>query len=109
MPDDYILVLCTCPDQASAATLAESLIQQRLVACVNILPGLESVYRWEGKIERAAEHLLLIKTERRVYTALQAHIQQHHPYQVPEIIAVPIVAGSTDYLQWVSACIGSAS
>lgn len=105
MPDDYYLVLCTCPDRPCADALAEGLVRQRLAACVNILPGVESVYRWEGQIERAGELLLLIKTEQLSLAALQDHIQQHHPYQVPEIIALPIVAGSTDYLQWVSTCL----
>lgn len=105
MSDDYYLVLCTCPDRPSADDLAESLVRQRLAACVNILPGVESVYRWEGKIERGAELLLLIKTEKQAYGLLQDHIQRHHPYQVPEIIALPIAAGASDYLQWVSACL----
>jgi periplasmic divalent cation tolerance protein len=109
MPDEYCLVLCTCPDRPSADCLAEALVRQRLAACVNLLPGIASVYRWEGQVERAEEQLLLIKTERRSYPALQEYIQRHHPYQVPEIIALPIVAGSSDYLQWVSACLRSES
>ncbi|BBL72538.1 divalent-cation tolerance protein CutA [Methylogaea oryzae] len=105
MTDDYYLVLCTCPDRPSADGLAESLVRERLAACVNILPGVESVYRWEGNVERGAELLLLIKTEKRAYAALQEHIKGRHPYEVPEIIALPIAAGATDYLQWVSACL----
>lgn len=109
MSDDYLVVLCTCPDRPCANALAESLVEQHLAACVNILPGVESVYRWEGRIERADEWLLLIKTERQAYAALQDYIGRRHPYQTPEIIALPIVAGSTDYLQWVSSCLRSES
>lgn len=109
MSDDYLLVLCTCPDRSCADSLAETLLRERLAACVNILPGVESVYRWEGAIERAGELLLLIKTERQAFAALQEQIRRQHPYQVPEIIALPIVAGSNDYLQWVSACLRSES
>lgn len=105
MAEDYLLVLCTCPDRPSAETLAESVVRRHLAACVNLLPGVESVYRWEGKIERGGEVLLLIKTEKQAYARLQDHIQRHHPYQVPEIIALPITAGSTGYLQWVSSCL----
>lgn len=109
MPEDYYLVLCTCPDRPSAETLAHSLIQQHLAACVNILPGVQSIYRWEGQIEQASELLLLIKTEQSAYPALQSQIRQLHPYRTPEIIALPIQAGFIDYLQWVSACLRSES
>lgn len=103
MSTAYCLVLCTCPDADSAQRLAKSLVEQRRAACVNILPGLTSVYAWEGQIEQAQEQLLLIKTETGLYADLETFLKTHHPYDVPEIIAVPVERGSADYLQWISA------
>lgn len=105
MSTEYCLVLCTCPDAASAETLADGLVSGRLAACANIMPGLTSVYTWEGKVEKAHEHLLLIKTEASAYPALEAFIQDRHPYDVPEIVAIPLAHGSANYLQWISACL----
>jgi periplasmic divalent cation tolerance protein len=79
------------------------LITERLAGCVNIVPGLASVYPWEGKVEKAQEHLLLIKTETDSFAALEAFIKTRHPYELPEIIAVPVVRGSVDYLEWITA------
>ncbi|MBD3670266.1 MAG: divalent-cation tolerance protein CutA [Gammaproteobacteria bacterium] len=92
--------LCTCPDQATARKLAASLVEKRLAACVNILPAIESVYMWKGAIETDAEMLLLIKTSQDKMADLQGHIVDEHPYELPEIIAVPIVDGLPGYLQW---------
>lgn len=92
--------LCTCPDQETALELAGSLVQTRLAACVNILPAIQSVYMWKGAIERDAEVLLLIKTAQEKMAAVQEHIVEHHPYELPEVIAVPIVDGLPGYLQW---------
>lgn len=103
MSTAYCLVLCTCPDADSAQRLAKSLVEERRAACVNILPGLTSVYAWEGQIEQAQEQLLLIKTETGLYADLETFLKTHHPYDVPEIIAVPVERGSADYLQWISA------
>lgn len=102
---DHCIVLCTCPDQASAERLAALLVERELAACANVVPGLTSIYRWEGKVERAAEHLLIIKTHGGAFSRLEAAIRSNHPYQIPEIVAVPIVMGSADYLQWVGACV----
>jgi len=107
MSTEYCLVLCTCPDAATARALADALVADRQAACVNILPGLASVYPWEGKLETAAEQLLLIKAGSARFDELEAFIKARHPYQVPEIIAVPIVAGSADYLQWMAAWLDS--
>jgi periplasmic divalent cation tolerance protein len=82
--------------------LAVSVVAERLAACVNIVPGLMSVYPWEGKIETAQEHLLLMKTETASFDALKVLVQEKHPYELPEIIAVPILHGSTAYLDWIS-------
>jgi periplasmic divalent cation tolerance protein len=95
------LVLCTCPDQATARRLADKLVEKQLAACVNIVSGLESVYRWQDKIEHDQELLLLIKTRRQLVEQLSAEIQALHPYELPEVIAVPIVAGLSPYLQWI--------
>ena len=96
------LVMCTCPDQASAEHLAETLVSERLAACVTMVPGLVSCYRWEGQLQRDHELLLLIKTQSTQYSALEARIRSVHPYQVPEIIALPIQAGLPAYLAWIA-------
>lgn len=101
------LILCTCPDPASAQTIAEALIGRNLAACVNILPGLTSVYRWQDNIETAQEQLLLIKTRRDRYHELEAAIRQNHPYELPEIIAVSVERGLPEYLQWIDECVTS--
>lgn len=96
-----LLCFCTCPDQASAARIADALVGERLAACVSLLPGLQSVYRWQGQLQRDAEVLLLIKTSRQRYPAMQARLPQLHPYELPELLAVESVAGLPAYLQWV--------
>lgn len=97
------MVLTNLPDAASAEQLAGELLAQRLAACVNILAPVRSLYRWQGKIETAAEVPLLIKTVAARYDALEAAIKARHPYEVPEIIALPISAGLPAYLAWVAA------
>lgn len=101
---DCRLVFCTCPDQETAARIAERLVGERLAACVNLLPGLTSIYRWQGAIEHATEVLLLIKTVAGRLPALTETLRGLHPYTVPEIIALPITDGLPDYLTWVSTC-----
>lgn len=100
--DQYQLVLCTCPDKDSAHLIAGQLVDQRLAACVNIVPGVTSVYRWMGKIEESQEHLLVIKTLSDVFETLVNTIIDLHPYELPEVIGVPIDSGSLDYLDWIS-------
>ena len=97
-----ILVISTLPDRDHAEKMAHFLIEQQLAACVNILPGATSVYRWQGKVESADETILLIKTTMARYPALEAAIKAQHPYELPEIIAVPISAGLPAYLEWVA-------
>lgn len=97
-----LIILCTCPDQTIAERIAETVVGERLAACVNIVPGLTSIYRWEGRIQHDAEWLLLIKTRQAVYSRLEARIRALHPYQVPEIIALPIQTGSAAYLDWIA-------
>lgn len=94
--------LCTCPDAATAAHIAEALVDERLAACVNVLPGVESVYRWQGRVERASEVLLLIKSTRERLPALTARVVELHPYELPELVAVDIAGGLPGYLAWIA-------
>lgn len=103
---DKIVVFNTCASAADAEKLAQHLVETRVAACVNIIPGARSIYRWQGKVEDAAEHVLLIKTSRGMFPALRAAIQKTHPYDVPEIIAVAVVDGSQEYLDWLGAELG---
>jgi periplasmic divalent cation tolerance protein len=100
MPTELRLVFCTVPDAATAARLAETLVSERLAACVNALPGITSTYRWEGRIETATEQLLLIKCSVARLPALQARIESLHPYELPEIVAVEVASGLPRYLAW---------
>jgi periplasmic divalent cation tolerance protein len=107
MSQQYCLVFCTCPDAPSAERLANDLVAEHLAACVNILPGITSIYPWEGKIENSREHLLLIKSRESAYAALEASIRKSHPYELPEIISVPFQQGQSDYLKWIDAWVKS--
>lgn len=101
-----LLVLSTCPDQETAKKLARALIEERLAACVNQLPGLTSTYRWQGEILEESEALLLIKTTQERYEALQTRLLQLHPYDVPEVIALDIAAGHAAWLDWLREQVG---
>ncbi|MBS1186722.1 MAG: cation tolerance protein CutA [Burkholderiaceae bacterium] len=90
------------PDTETAQKIAQALVGRQLAACVNILPGVQSVYRWQGKVEQAQEISLLIKTRRACYAAVEAVVGELHPYEVPEIIALPINAGLPKYLEWLA-------
>lgn len=98
-----LLCHCTCPDAGTARAIATALVEERLAACATVQPGVESVYRWEGRVERAGELLLVAKTTRDRLPALTARIQALHPYDVPEILAIEVVGGSQAYLDWVEA------
>ena len=102
-----IVVLVTCPSQAVGRRLAHHLIHARVAACVNVVPGLESVFWWEGKVDRCREVLLVIKTTAARFAGLRAAVLARHPYKTPEIIALPIVAGHPPYLQWVCSHVAS--
>ncbi|HRO62344.1 divalent-cation tolerance protein CutA [Thermomonas sp.] len=102
---DLLLCLTTCPDAASAERIAKALVDEQLAACVNVLPGLRSTYRWQGAVERADELLLLIKTTRAAWPALQARLLELHPYELPELLAVEPVDGLPAYLQWVAGAV----
>ncbi len=100
---DAILVITNLPDREAALQVAERLVAERLAACVNVLGECTSVYRWKGEMERAAEVTLLIKTRAGLYPRVEAAIRALHPYELPEIVAVPISAGLPGYLQWIAA------
>ena len=100
-PNDVLLVLTHLPDRAAAQKLASAVIEERAAACVNILGACTSVYRWLGAVETAEEIPLLIKTTAARYAVLEAVIRRLHPYELPEIIAVPLTRGLPAYLQWV--------
>ena|ERR1700722_5968343 len=97
---DKIVVLCACDSEDEAVRLARHLVEQRLAACVNILSGSRSIYRWKDQIEDAAEWMLVIKSRRDLFAALRTGIEKMHSYETPEVIALPIVDGSEAYLAW---------
>ncbi|PWK86665.1 divalent-cation tolerance protein CutA [Fulvimonas soli] len=101
MPDPVLLCYCTCPDAASAQALADALVGEGLAACVNRLPGVRSTYRWRGEVNTDSEELLLIKTTAGRFAALEARLLELHPYELPELIAVPVERGHAAYLDWV--------
>lgn len=107
-PADFRLVLCTCPDQTVARALARHLVEAQLAACVNLVPGLTSLYRWRGELQEGTEVLLLIKTTARRYAALESAIRARHPYELPEIIGVTLDDGLPDYLDWISTSLAAA-
>ena len=98
-----LLVLTNLPDRAAAEKLADALIEKRVAACINILAPCRSVYRWRGAVQHDEEHPVLIKSTREAYPALEAQIRALHPYELPEIVAVPIEYGLPAYLDWVAA------
>jgi len=103
---DALVCLCACPDAEVAGRIARALVEERLAACVNVLPGARSVYRWRDAVEEAAETLLLVKTTRAALPALQARLLALHPYELPEVIAVPIKHAHAPYLAWVREATG---
>ncbi|MCC6472451.1 MAG: divalent-cation tolerance protein CutA [Burkholderiales bacterium] len=96
-----LLVLTNLPDRASAERLADALVAARVAACVNVLAPCRSVYRWKDAVQHDEEHPVLVKTTRGRYAALETAMRENHPYELPEIIAMPVVAGLAAYLQWV--------
>lgn len=102
-----VVLLVSAPNARTARRLAEALVEERLAACVTDVPGAVSVYRLKGKVERTSEHLLLIKTRRPRLTDLVRRIKTLHPDDVPEILALPVVGGNSDYLDWLQTSIAS--
>ncbi|WP_457641745.1 divalent-cation tolerance protein CutA [Persephonella sp.] len=101
MEIEYVVVYITTPDENTARTIAKELVEKKLAACVNIVKGINSIYFWQGNIEDDDECLLIIKTRINLFESLENFVKSLHPYTVPEIIAIPIVAGSKDYLNWI--------
>jgi periplasmic divalent cation tolerance protein len=97
---DTLIVLCTFANEQDAIRVGSALVEARLAACVNLLPGVRSVYRWKGEIEQADEVLTLFKTTQQGFPALRDRLQQLHPYETPEILALPVLEGLADYLAW---------
>jgi periplasmic divalent cation tolerance protein len=98
-----VIVLSTFPADQDPAPVARALVEERLAACVNVLPPMQSIYRWQGQIEQAAEHQLVIKTSVERVDALKRRLAELHPYDVPEIVVLPIAGGADAYLDWVAA------
>lgn len=97
-----LVVLCSCPDEATADRIARELVSGRLAACITRLDGVRSIYRWKGAVQDEPEALLVIKTTRLRYEALEMRLKALHPYEVPEIIAIPVQAGAAEYLSWLA-------
>ena len=101
MPDTVLLCYCTCPDAASARALAEAVVGEGLAACVNRLPGVQSTYCWKGEVTTDSEELLIVKTTAARFPALKERVLALHPYELPELVAVPVAQGHEAYLDWV--------
>ena len=97
---DKIVVLTTCGAASDAERMARALVDGRLAACVNVVPGVRSFYHWKGEIVSGVEFLLIVKTSRDLFPALGAEMEKLHPYEVPELLALPVVAGAENYLRW---------
>lgn len=104
---DKIVVLSTCASEDEAGQLARTLVERRLAACVNVIPHMRSYYRWEGNLENAEECLLVIKSTRERFAALRSVLETAHSYEVPEVIALPVLDGSENYLNWLDASLAS--
>ncbi len=99
---EYAVVFITAPDEEEAARIARTIVEERLAGCVNIVKGIRSIYRWEGKVEDEHEVLMIVKTKRDLFNALEKRVKELHSYSVPEIISLPLVEGSEEYLSWLN-------
>lgn len=100
--EEFIVVYVTAGSPGEGDRLARALVEERLAACVNRVAPVQSFYRWEGKLEQSEEQLLIIKTQRSLFTALEKRVRELHSYSVPEVVALPIIEGSQDYLRWLA-------
>jgi len=105
---NVVLVLSTAPDDDSTDALARTLIEEKLAACVNVMPPMTSIYRWQGAIERSVERQLIIKTMRSALPALRARVLELHSYDLPEFIVIDVTSGSAEYLAWIAAEVSDA-
>jgi periplasmic divalent cation tolerance protein len=103
---EFVVVLTTLPGDADVGGFARALVDERLAACVNVLPPMQSTYRWQGSVETASERQLLIKTRAAGVTALEERVRELHPYDVPEFLVIPVDGGSAAYLTWLSESVG---
>lgn len=104
--NDALVVLVTVPNAESADKLGEALVGERLAACVNVVDGVRSIYRWQGAVERDEELLCVCKTTRAAFERLRARVIELHPYELPEVIALPVALGHAPYLEWIKASVG---
>jgi periplasmic divalent cation tolerance protein len=102
MADEFVVVLMTLPAEGDSATFASALVEDRLAACVNVLPPMQSIYRWTDGVEQETERQLVIKTTRARVAALWERVRQLHPYDVPEFVVLPVVDGNDAYLRWIA-------
>src|SRR5436190_24275552 len=100
MPEEVLVVLVTFPDAETARRIVTTLVEERVAACGNLVPGIESIYRWQGAVETANEVLVVLKTEGSRYEALETRLKELHPYEVPECLALSVTKGSQPYLRW---------
>ncbi len=100
MMTEYIIVFITAPNEEEAAGISQAIVGERLAACVNIIPSVRSIYRWQGRIEDEQEVLMIVKTKKSLFERLQGRVKELHSYSVPEIIGLPLVKGSKQYLDW---------
>lgn len=100
---EAIVILCTAPDEATAQELAARVLGEKLAACATLLPEATSLYYWEGKLQQEYEVQMLFKSDRQHQQALLTYLKQHHPYQTPELLVLPVMAGDKDYLSWINA------
>lgn len=97
----FVVVLTTAGSEETARRIASALVERRLAACVNLVPGVASTYRWEGKVATDAERLLIVKTTRARLAEVEAAIREHHDYELPEVLVLPVAGGSAEYLRWI--------
>lgn len=102
MDSQFIQVYISCTSRSQAKSMVDSLLEDQIIACAQIMPKIESFYRWQGQIERADEYLLIVKSKKDQFAAIKSTVVKLHSYEVPEIIAVPVVDGSTEYLNWIN-------
>ena len=106
---EAVFIYVTHPDAAAAVSLGRVLVERRLAACANILPGMQTVYRWLDEIETASEAVMIIKTQAGLFDAVAAHVRASHPYDCPCVVALPVTGGDPGYLAWLAACVAPAN
>lgn len=105
--NEHIIVFVTAKDNAEASVIAQGLLREKLIACANIVDGIKSLFWWQGKIDESRETMLVLKTRRDLFDRLSSKVKELHSYDTPEIIALPIVQGSADYLNWINSSVSS--